>query len=78
MFQKIFSNWNTMRAIRLAIGIYIIVQSIQTQEWMFVALGGLFTLMPLLNIGCGGDACSTPTTKINKTDDVTFEEVKNQ
>ena len=78
MFQKIFSNWNAMRAIRLAIGIYIVVQSIQTQEWMFVALGGLFTLMPLLNIGCSGGACSTPISKgDNKTEDVTYEEIKN-
>lgn len=48
-------NWNFMRIVRLVIGIVIIVQGIEYNEWMFVVLGGLFALMPLLNIGC----CST-------------------
>ncbi len=78
MFQKIVSNWNVMRAIRLAIGIFIVVQSIQTKEWIFVALGGLFSLMPLLNIGCGGGSCSIPVSKTSKkTEDISYDEIKN-
>ncbi|MDO5636891.1 MAG: hypothetical protein Q4G18_06535 [Myroides sp.] len=71
-------NWNFMRVLRLALGIFIIVQGIQANQWMFVALGGLFSLMALLNIGCCGAAgCNTPVSKSNKkVEDITFEEIK--
>lgn len=72
-------GWNFMRIIRLVLGIVIIVQGIQAQQWMLVALGGLFTLMPLFNIGCCGAAgCNTTysTSKAKNTEDITYEEVK--
>ena len=85
MINKDFwKNWNAMRVIRLGLGVFIIVQGIQTSEWMFVVLGGIFSLMPLLNIGCGGtNGCSTPRAPLSRTPgqapkDITYEEVKNQ
>jgi hypothetical protein len=71
-------NWNLMRILRLALGVLIIVQGVQAQEWLFVGLGGLFSLMPLLNIGCcGTSGCNTPIRKSNqKTEDITYEEVR--
>jgi hypothetical protein len=67
-----------MRILRLALGVLIIVQGVQAQEWLFVGLGGLFSLMPLLNIGCcGTSGCNTPIRKSNqKTEDITYEEVR--
>lgn len=72
-----FKNWDFMRFVRLAMGIIIIVQGFHAQQWMFVALGGLFTLMPLLNVGCcGASGCPTPVSKRNsKVEDITYEEV---
>ena len=71
-------NWDFMRVLRLALGIFIIVQGIQTKEWLFVALGGLFSLMPLLNIGCcGASGCNTSVSKSNKkVEDKSYEEVR--
>lgn len=71
-------NWNFMRVLRLALGIFIIVQGVQTKEWVFVALGGLFSLMPLLNMGCcGASGCNTAISKSHeKTEDITYEEIK--
>ncbi len=71
-------NWDFMRVLRLALGIFIIVQGVQTKEWLFVALGGLFSLMPLLNIGCcGSSGCNTPVSKSNKkVEDISYEEVR--
>ncbi|RQP08368.1 MAG: hypothetical protein EAS52_25325 [Parapedobacter sp.] len=71
-------NWYFMRILRLALGIIVIVQGIIASEWLFVGLGGLFALMPLINIGCCGTlGCSTPVPSGNKkTEDITFEEVK--
>lgn len=70
-------NWNFMRALRLALGIFIIVQGIIANEWLLVGMGGLFSLMPLMNIGCCGvSGCSISVSKSNKkTEDITYEEV---
>ncbi len=66
-----------MRVLRLALGLFIIAESIQSKEWLFVLAGSFFALMPILNIGCCGiDGCSTTVSKNNrKTEDITYEEV---
>jgi len=65
--------------LRLALGIFIIVQGIQTQMWLFVFVGIIYALMPLLNVGCCGPSGCAPTRyKNNKTTDeeIHYEEVK--
>lgn len=80
MKNKIFSGWNFMRFLRLFIGVSVVVQGLIIKDWMFVTLGALFSLMPILNIGCcGTSTCSTTYTNTNKNiDEVTFEEIKNK
>ena len=77
MKQAIFSNWNFMRFLRLALGIFIIVQSVIAKDWAIGLLGLLFTAMPVFNIGCCGvNGCATPVKKsTDNTKDVTYEEV---
>ncbi|WPQ63078.1 hypothetical protein SIO70_32440 [Chitinophaga sancti] len=78
MKQNLLRGWNFMRVLRLALGIFIIVQGFQSKEWLFMALGGLFTLMPLLNIGCcGASECNTvvPGRSNNTIEDTTYKEV---
>jgi hypothetical protein len=77
MKQAIWSNWNFMRFFRLALGIVIIVQSVMARDWTMGILGGLFTIMPLFNIGCCGvGGCATPNRKnIEPVKDITYEEV---
>lgn len=58
--KRILSGWNFMRVLRLALGIFIVVQGIVVKDWTFTALGSIFLLMPLLNIGC----CSTSGCKL--------------
>ncbi|MFV0141092.1 hypothetical protein [Empedobacter falsenii] len=79
--KNYLSNWNFMRIIRLVLGIVIIVQGIQAQQWMLVVLGGLFTLMPLFNIGCCSTTGCDTTYRARKTiekEDITYEEVKSK
>lgn len=53
-------NWNMMRFLRLAIGIAVTVQGILVHDALLAILGGLFSLMPLMNVGCGANgACNT-------------------
>ncbi|UQA74100.1 hypothetical protein K2F45_20120 [Sphingobacterium siyangense] len=71
-------NWNLMRVLRLTLGIFIIVQGIMQKEWLLLGLGSLFSLMPLMNIGCCGvSGCNTPVRKSNKKiEDISYEEVR--
>jgi len=72
MKQILFKNWNFMRAVRLILGIFIIIQSAVLKDWQMGLLGMIFSAMPLFNIGCcGTTGCSVPlrakplsTTKI--------------
>lgn len=77
MMDRILNGWNVMRIIRLALGIFIVVQGIVTKEWVFAVLGGLFAIMPLLNIDCcGASGCSVPVSQSRKKlEDITYEEV---
>jgi hypothetical protein len=45
---------------------------------LFVGAGVLFSLMPILNIGCCGvSGCNTPVSKSSKKiEDITYEEIK--
>lgn len=75
--KKYLSTWNLSRFLRLTVGIAIIVQGILVKDWMFIGLGGLFSIMPLMNIGCGvNGACNTPTSKNTKNEEFTYKEVK--
>jgi hypothetical protein len=67
-----------MRVLRLAIGIFIVVQSVVSKDWLFVGAGVLLSLMPIMNIGCcSASGCNTPVSKSNKkVEDITYEEVR--
>ena len=63
-------TWDLIRLVRLALGIAIIYQGLMSQQWIFVILGGLFSLMPLLNIGCcGPEGCEMPKNSYQKNID---------
>jgi hypothetical protein len=76
--KKYFLSWNYMRIIRFALGLFIVIQSIQTQEWLFLFMGIGLTLLPVFNVGCcSTSACATPIYRNrNKTEDVSYEEIK--
>lgn len=66
-----------MRVIRLVIGIMIIAQGIYENEWLFILLGGSFSLMPLFNVGCSSCNMSIRKDVDDHTLDVVYEEVGN-
>jgi hypothetical protein len=64
MLKTIFTNWNFMRAIRLILGVFIIIQSFQTQQYIMIIPGVIFALMALFSVGCcGSNGCAIPTKK---------------
>ena len=80
MKQRILSNWNFMRFLRLGLGMAIIVQAVWEGNWTLGIVGLLFTAMPVLNIGCCGTAgCSIPARKTSEpSKNIKYEEVVQQ
>jgi hypothetical protein len=74
-----WKNWSLMRLLRLGIGIFILAQGITARDWLIALMGILFSLMPVLNIGCCvTSGCGTPFRKTNTTttEDISYEEVR--
>lgn len=82
MKQRILTGWNIPRALFLAMGCYVMVQSVMEQQWIGVALGAYFAAMGLFSFGCAAGACYSGSCntdkKSNTTEikDITFEEIK--
>ncbi len=80
--KNYFQKWDFMRLIRLAMGVFIVVTGWQMNDWMFVAMGLLFSAMPIFNIGCCGPVCNSnscqTTTRRGKSlnDEITYKEIK--
>lgn len=66
-----------MRALRLMIGLAIIVQAIISRDLLLAIVGLSFSGMALFNIGCCGTAgCNTPVKKnVEPAKDITYEEL---
>lgn len=74
--KTLLKSWDISRLLRLAIGIAVAVQGILVTDWMLIILGGLFSLMALMNIGCGVNGnCSQRYTSKDR-EDFTYKEVK--
>ncbi|WP_150451908.1 hypothetical protein [Arenibacter lacus] len=79
MICNIRNNWSLFRLLRLAIGLYLLVDGLKTGMWLLIAIGVAFTVMPLLNIGCSaiGNCAISPTKESSSNaEEVTYEEVK--
>ncbi|MDR3693529.1 hypothetical protein [Mucilaginibacter sp.] len=64
--QRVFSNWNFSRFLRLGMGLWMLVWSIQSADWAVGLFSGLFIYMALSNTGCcgaGGCAVNYPREK---------------
>ena len=76
MTNRILANWTVRRALYLALGVYVIVQSIIDKQWLLTALGGYFAAMGLLAIGCASGNCAVEPNQNSKIQVVEFEEIK--
>lgn len=77
--QTLFSNWNFLRWLRLAIGAYVLVRAVMMHDNMLGFFGAFFLFRAVTNTGCcGTQGCAVPATKKNSTkaDKVEFEEIK--
>ena len=76
MINRIKLGWNFFRWLRLALGIMVLFEGITSGVAIFVLFGLIFTLMPLLNIGCcSTSACGTNQSKFNEDENGDFKVV---
>lgn len=76
LFPMIRYNWSVMRAIRLAMGIFILIQGWLVADYLFAFAGLLFSVLALLNLGCcstGG--CYTSSTRKKEPNEQSRETV---
>jgi len=80
MIYNIFKNWNFVRLLRLAMGIFLVVEAVKSGIWFLIAVGAVFVAMPLLNIGCcasGNCAVTRPSPSSEKNNvEIDYEEIK--
>ncbi|HSN47947.1 MAG TPA: hypothetical protein VLR29_04225 [Flavobacterium sp.] len=77
--ETLLQNWNFMRLLRLGLGIYIAFQAYETLSLLSGVVAAFFIFQAVTNTGCcGSNGCTVPKKKSNpdKTEEVTFEEIK--
>jgi hypothetical protein len=76
--QTLLSDWNFMRFVRLALGVYIGFQAFETQSIISGLLAAFLLYQVVTNTGCcGSNGCAIPAKKnsTDTTEDVEFEEI---
>jgi hypothetical protein len=78
--QTLFTGWNLVRWLRLALGVFIAFQAIETRDLLSGTLSALLLFQAFTNVGCCGiTSCATPTANKNNTSEIEepiFEELK--
>lgn len=68
MKQILFTNWHSMRWIRLVIGLFFMQQAIQHREIVAGAVAAFFIFQSVFNAGCRLNGCEVPTLKKTKNE----------
>lgn len=82
MKQRLLTGWNFRRILYLALGLYMIVQSILLKQWWGIAFGSYFASMGVFAFGCASGSCGSgycrpprrPGRQANE--EISFEEIK--
>lgn len=77
--ETIFNNWNFMRWLRLAFGIYIAVQAVETLSIFSGVVAAFFMFQAITNTGCcGTNGCAVPIKKnsSNKSEELESKEIE--
>jgi len=75
--ERIIKGWNFVRLVRLALGLYIMIESIMTKEWILACAGLFLTGTAVFNVGCCGAYGCQPMIKSNAgpVKEIIYEEV---
>lgn len=77
MKERILTGWTFQRALFILMGAFIIIQAVQSNEWMGILLGGYFASMGIFGFGCAAGACNYGSPVDKKTNEkIEFTEIK--
>jgi hypothetical protein len=80
--KQILTNWNFFRTLRVIAGLAIVAFAFNKGDWAIAAIGGLYSLMAVMNIGCAyNTACTSQADRYHQrtsesSQHITFEEIK--
>lgn len=58
MKDRILKGWNLRRVMYLALGSFVIGQSIMTGQYFVILFGAYFASMGIFNFGCASGTCA--------------------
>ncbi len=62
--KKYWAQWNLIRLVRFVFGIFIIIQAIDTAQWIFIIPGAFLAVLALFNLGCNSSqSCRSTVSK---------------
>jgi hypothetical protein len=64
MRERVLTNWTFKRALYVAMGSYLIIQSIVGKQYFGVLLGSYFAAMGLFSFGCASGNCAGGSCEI--------------
>jgi hypothetical protein len=63
MINRITSNWNIFRFVRLVFGVILIFQAVEIHNLWLIIPGVIFIGIAVFNTGCERNGCAIPTNK---------------
>jgi hypothetical protein len=81
-YSRLLKKWNLSRILFLFLGISILYQTTQSNEWFGYIIGVYFLLMGVFALGCASGNCGIPhssttsTTNSETKEEIHFEEVQ--
>ncbi len=74
--KTVLRNWNIMRGLRLALGIFAIVQAFTQKDTVLGIIGGFLLFTALANIGCcGSNGCVVNYKTKQNNKEIEYEEL---
>lgn len=71
--NKLLYGWSLMRFIRVALGVFILIEGFKSTSYFSLAIGGLLLWQGVMNVGCcGANGCDT---NVNYNKDQSLEDV---
>jgi len=75
MMERVITNWDATRWLRLVLAIIFLIAGISQQEPVAYVAAAFFGVQALFNVGCCGASCASPRTGDPRTTNVETKEV---
>ncbi len=73
----LLTNWNLLRWLRLAIGLFLAYQAWMLHDTLAGVISAIFLIQAITNTSCCGSSCARPAniSQQSPQEEVTFEEI---